>query len=125
MSRIATHLVVVAAALTAGAAGAAAVGRPEPAGDAATIRRLAPGPEQVRTVVITRTIHRVRHVHVRPRRPPAAATPPVAAAAPAPAPVVAAAPPRRVAAAAPLRTRTSGGSGHGGGERETEGGSDD
>ena len=101
---------------------------PERPDGAVAARTLPPPPEQVRTVVVTKTIHRVRHVRVHPRHPAVAAAPP----APAPAPVAVA--PRPVAVRAPavapshpVTTRTSGHGGSGG-EREGgehEGGGDD
>lgn len=129
MRRITTHVAVAVAALTAGAAGSAVLlANADPVGTAATVTSPGPPPpEQVRTVVVTRTIHRVRHVHVRARRPAPVSAPPIRAAAP-----VAVAP-RTVRSApvsqplrtstqtravrptgnSPLRTRTSGHSGAG------------
>jgi len=128
VSRIISHLAIAAAALVAGGLGALAFsGDPERPGAAIATRTLPPPPEQVRTVVVTKTIHRVRHVRVHPRHPAVIAAPP--APAPPPAPVVVA--PRPVAARAPapapsrVTTRTSGHAGTGGGEHEHEGGGDD
>jgi hypothetical protein len=58
--------------VTGGAAGAALAGRPDRAGVAATPSR--PAPVEVRTEVIHRTVHVVRHIRPstgprRPRRP--------------------------------------------------------
>lgn len=128
MSRIASHLVVAAIALPAGALGASALAPRETSEQPRVLRRLA-APEHVRTVVVTRTIHRVRHVHARPHPAPAptgsvnaptAATP---VAAPAAAPRAPVAGPPAVAVrqpAAPLRTRTSGASHGASGEHEVE-----
>ena len=147
MSRITTHVAVAVAALTAGAAGSAVLlANADPAGTAATVASPGPTPpEQVRTVVVTRTIHRVRHVHVRARHPLPVSAPPIRTAAPvAVAPrVVRSAPvsqPLRTSSqtrtlrptgSSPLRTRTSGHSGAGthedGAEHERgdDGGGDD
>ena len=123
MTRFASHIAIAAAALVAGGFGATAFSSPESARDNAAVPTQTAPPEQVRTVVVTKTIHRVRHVRVHHK---AVATP-----APAPAPVaVAPARPRYVPVAAPrpvvapatrpLKTRTSG---HGtGGESEHESG---
>lgn len=134
MSRVISHLAIAVAALVAGGLGAMAFTTdPERPDGAVAARTLPPPPEQVRTVVVTKTIHRVRHVRVHPRRPAVVAAPPATAPAPAAAPVAVA--PRPVAVRAPavapshpVTTRTSGhGSGGGGGEREHEheGGGDD
>ena len=127
MRRITTHVAVAAVALTAGAAGSAALfAGADPVTTTASVSRPAPAPpEQVRTVVVTRTIHRVRHVHVRPRRPAPVSAPPVPVSAPPP-PVRTAAPiavaPRTIRSAPatqrPLRTRTSG---HGGSRGHEDG----
>jgi hypothetical protein len=129
MTRLTSHIAVAAAALLAGGLGAAAFSNSEPARDSAAVPTQPVPPEQVRTVVVTKTIHRVRHVRVHAHRPAAvvAAPPaPVAVApAPAPAPVVT----RRpvvLRPSHPIQTRTSGHSG--GGEHESgehEGGGDD
>jgi hypothetical protein len=123
MNRIATHALVAAAAVTAGGLGAATLTPAEDSRTAVAVRRLPPQPEQVRTVIVTKTIHRLRYVHPRPRPPAAAAAPPpVAPAAPAPASAVR---PRLAVGSAPLRTRTSGGGSAHGAEGEHEGGHDD
>ena len=126
MTRFASHIAIAAAALVAGGFGATAFSSPESSRENAAVPTQTAPPEQVRTVVVTKTIHRVRHVRVHHK---AVATP-----APAPAPVVVApARPRYVPVAAPrpvvapstrpLKTRTSG---HGAsGESEHEGGGDD
>jgi hypothetical protein len=128
VNRIISHLAIAAAALLAGGLGAMAFTADPKGPDAAVATRTLPAPpEQVRTVVVTKTIHRVRHVRVHPRHLAVVAAP-----APAPAPVAVA--PRTVAARAPAvvpsrpgTTRTSGHGGSGGGEHEHEheGGGDD
>ena len=104
---------------TAGAALSAGRGR-APVSRAA----VAPAPVEVRTQVIHRTVHVVRHI--KPKRVKRAAPPaPAPTVAPAPVrPVVAAATPRPVR---PLRTRSSATGSTGGGEHEHEheGGGDD
>jgi hypothetical protein len=135
VSRITSHIAVAAAALAAGGLGATAFSSPEPARQQSAIPAQPAPPEQVRTVVVTKTIHRVRHVRVHPHRPaPSAAPPPPVAVAPRPAPAPVPVATRRpvtlrpAPAAQPLKTRSSGGAGGGGGEREGgdhEGGGDD
>jgi hypothetical protein len=134
VSRITSHLAIAAAALVAGGMGAAAFTSPGPERQATTLPAR-PLPPQVRTVVVTKTIHRVRHVRVHARRPaPVAAPPPapVAVAArqvPVRSPVVVRRPLsiRPVPATHPLKTRTSGqgGGGEHEGDGEHEGGGDD
>src|SRR5204863_9136193 len=126
VSRTISHLAVAAAALVAGGLGAAAFSAdPERPDSAIAARTLPAPPEQVRTAVVTKTIHRVRHVRVHHSAP-------APAPAPAPAAIPVAPPPRPVAVRAPVApashpvtTRTSGHAGGGGGEREHEGGGDD
>jgi hypothetical protein len=130
MTRYASHIAIAATALAAGGLGATAFSNPETARDSAAVPTQPVPPEQVRTVVVTKTIHRVRHVRVHHRQAQAPAAPPPApvavAPAPAPAPVVT----RRPVALRPthpIQTRTSGHSGSGG-EHESgdrEGGGDD
>jgi hypothetical protein len=127
VTRIPSHLAVAAAALVAGGLAATAFSAdPERPASAVAARTLPAPPPQVRTVVVTKTIHRIRHVRVHHRSP-------APAPAPAPAPVPVAVAPRPVVvrapvapASRPVTTRTSG---HGGGgERdggEREGGGDD
>jgi hypothetical protein len=125
--RILSHAVIAAVALvTGGAAAIAFSANPERPASAVATRTLPAPPDEVRTVVVTKTIHRVRHV--KAHRPPAPAAP---APAPAPVPAPVAVVPRRVAVQAPavvhtrpVTTRTSG-HGTGGGEHEHEGGGDD
>ena len=128
MTRFASHIAIAAAALVAGGFGATAFSSPESSREGAAVPTQTAPPEQVRTVVVTKTIHRVRHVRVHHK--------PVAAPAPAPAPVaVAPARPRYVPVAAPrpvvapatrpLSTHTSGHGGSGEHEHEHEGGGDD
>lgn len=134
MTRIVSHIAVAAAALAVGGLGATAFSNSEPARSGAAVPTQPAAPEEVRTVVVTKTIHRVRHVRVH--RPTPAAAPPVAVAPrPAPAPVAA----RQTVALRPthpISTHTSGHaapthkitthtSGGGGGEHEHEGGGDD
>jgi hypothetical protein len=133
VTRIISHIAVAAVALAAGGLGATAFSSTEPADRAIVPAR--PLPEQVRTVVVTKTIHRVRHVRVHHKPAPVAAPPPPVAVAPQP--VVARSPAvvrrpvtiRPAPATHPLKTRTSGhGGGGGGGEHEGgehEGGGDD
>ena len=66
VSRITSHVAIAAAALVAGGLGATAFS--EPGRRRAPCDRTLPGarPTQVRTVVVTKTIHRVRHVRVHP-----------------------------------------------------------
>jgi hypothetical protein len=131
---IASHLSIAVVGLVGGGIGAAAVSQSPPAHPTTLVSAPPrPLPPEVRTVVVTRTIHRVRHIHAKVhRRPPAAAPPPVrvaVASAPvvhaAPAPVVAAPPPAvhvthtSGAASAPAVTPThvtthTSGAGHGG-----------
>jgi len=134
VTRFASHIAIAAAALVAGGFGATAFSSPESSRENAAVPTQTAPPEQVRTVVVTKTIHRVRHVRVHHK---AVATP---APAPAPAPVaVAPARPRYVPVAAPrpvvapatrpLKTRTSGHGTSGESEHESggehEGGGDD
>ena len=138
MTRYASHIAVATAALVAGGLGATAFSNPEPARQASAVPAQTMPPEQVRTVVVTKTIHRVRHVRVHAKHPPATPAPAAAvAAAPAPAPVAT----RRqvvLRPSHPIQTHTSGHggtspshpikthtSGGGGGEHEHEGGGDD
>jgi len=117
--KLVSHLSVGAAALAVGgvAAGTITAARDRPAPPVAGAQ-----PEQVRTVVVTQTVHRTRHVKPKARH---------AAAAPAPAPaapvVRASAPAPR--SAAPVRSQTSGGraGGDDGAEHERgeDGGRDD
>jgi hypothetical protein len=133
VTRFASHIAIAAAALVAGGFGATAFSSPESSREGAAVPTLTAPPEQVRTVVVTKTIHRVRHVRVHhkaaPVAAPAAAPPPVAVAPARPRYVPVAAPRPVVAPAThPLKTRTSGGSGtgeheHDGGDHE--GGGDD
>jgi hypothetical protein len=123
VTRYASHIAVAAAALVAGGFGATAFSNPESSRDAAAVPTQTVPPEQVRTVVVTKTIHRVRHVrvHAKPAPAPAPRPAPVAVVPARPRYVPVAAPRRVVAPAThPLKTRTSG---HGGGEHE--GGGDD
>lgn len=139
MSRTASHLAVAAVALVAGGATSAALfAHADPVRTAATVSA-PPAPEQVRTEVVTRTIHRVRHVHPRHHRAAVAAAPPMPSSAP-PVPVVTpvvrtaapvAAVRRTTAPVRPLQTRSSGAAGtrehedsHES-EHEHEGGGDD
>ena len=118
MRTAATTLAAAALLAIGGAAGAALSAGRAPVSRAA----VAPAPVEVRTQVIHRTVHVVRHI--KPKRVKRAASP-------APAPTVAAAPVRPVAAAAtprparPLRTRSSATGSTAGGEHEHEGGDDD
>ena len=128
MSSITSHVAIATAALVAGGLGATAFSSPDPVRQATTIPGR-PLPPQVRTVVVTKTIHRVRHVRVHPHPAPVAAPPPApVAVAPRPAPVRSpvAIRLRPAPATQPLKTRTSG---HGGGGEhdgaEHEGGGDD
>jgi len=132
VTRFASHIAIAAAALVAGGFGATAFSSPESSREAAAAPTLTAPPEQVRTVVVTKTIHRVRHVRVHHKAAPAvapAAPPPVAVAPQRPRYVPVAAPRPVVAPAThPLKTRTSGASGtgeheHDGGDHE--GGGDD
>jgi hypothetical protein len=133
VSRITSHVAVATAALVAGGLGATAFSSPEQERQATTVPAR-PLPPQVRTVVVTKTIHRVRHVRVHPHPAPVAAAPPApVAVAPRPAPVRSPVVMRRpvairpAPATHPLKTRTSG-HGGGGGEHEGaehEGGGDD
>jgi hypothetical protein len=108
-----------------GAAGAALAGRPDSVGVAATPSR--PAPVEVRTEVIHRTVHVVRHI--RPKRRTVAPAPAIVPA-PAPAPpprqrvAVAVAPPA-AAATRPLRTHSSATGASHGDDGEHEGGGDD
>jgi hypothetical protein len=104
-----------------GAAGVALFERPDPA--APTAAR--PAPVEVRTEVIHRTVHVVRHI--RPKRRVAAPSVPVAVQAPA-------SPPQRAAVTAappaprttrPLRTHSSATGASHGDDGEHEGGGDD
>jgi hypothetical protein len=109
--------------VTGGAAGAALAGRPDRAGVAATPSR--PAPVEVRTEVIHRTVHVVRHI--RPKHRTAAPAAPAAVAAPAPPPqrvAVTVAPPAS-AATRPLRTHSSATGASHGDDGEHEGGDDD
>jgi hypothetical protein len=110
--------------VTGGAAGAAVAGRPDRAGVAATPSR--PAPVEVRTEVIHRTAHVVRHI--RPKHRTVAPAAPAAVAAPAPAPpqraAVTVAPPAS-AATRPLRTHSSATGASHGDDGEHEGGGDD
>jgi hypothetical protein len=127
VSRITSHIAIAAAALVAGGLGATAFSSTEPERQAKTVPAR-PLPPQIRTVVVTKTIHRVRHVRVHARHPAPVAAPPPApvAVVPAPAPVRSPVVARRpvvipsAPATHPLKTRTSGG----GGEHE-DGGSDE
>jgi hypothetical protein len=120
--RTATTTLAAAALLAiGGTAGAAMSARPDHAPAA-----VAAAPVEVRTQVVHRTVHIVRHI--KPKRPKRVVPP---APAPAPAvmparaqPVVASVAPR---SARPLRTRSSATGAPGGGEREHEheGGGDD
>ena len=128
MSRITSHVAIATAALVAGGLGATAFSSPDPVRQATTIPGR-PLPPQVRTVVVTKTIHRVRHVRVHPHPAPVAAAPPApVAVAPVRSPVAIRRPVaiRPAPATQPLKTRTSG---HGGGGEhdgaEHEGGGDD
>jgi hypothetical protein len=103
-----------------GAAGVALFERPDSAGVAATAAR--PAPVEVRTEVIHRTVHVVRHIRPKHR----------VAAPPAPAPVQAPPPPARAAVQAPaprptrpLRTHSSATGASHGDDGEHEGGDDD
>lgn len=136
--KLVSHLSVGAAALAVGgvAAGTITNAKDKAPADAAPVAATAATqPEQVRTVIETRTIHRTKHVKAKARRAsapkrravvhavvPAVAPPARQAAAPAPvvrvsAPAPAAAPVRR--AVKPVSTHTSGGSGSSG-EHEDE-----
>jgi hypothetical protein len=111
--------------VTGGAAGAALAGRPDSVGAAATPSR--PAPVEVRTEVIHRTVHVVRHI--RPKHRSVAAAP-AAVPAPAPAPpsqqrVAVAVPPSASAATRPLRTHSSTTGASHGDDGEHEGGGDD
>jgi hypothetical protein len=126
MRPAASVLAAAALLVVGGAAGAALTAQPDRAAVAAG--PAPPAPVEVRTQVIHRTVHVVRHI--KPKKHPAAAPP-----APAPA-VVTARPQPAVASVArpaprvvrPLRTHSSG-TGGGRGEREDggehEGGEDD
>lgn len=111
MSHIASYAAVVVIGASAGAIGASVVAPGERRDPPPIVRRSA-APQEVRTVVETRTIRRVRHVHVAPRPAAPASTGATAVAA---APTASAsAPPPAVAqpvvaqrAATPLQTRTS------------------
>jgi hypothetical protein len=119
--------------LALGALGGAAVSSQPDRPPAAQVPKAVPA--EVRTVVVTRTIHRVRHERAPRPAHPVAAPPPVPAA-PAPASrvvQVAAAPRPRVPLRAvaprpapkPLRSHTSGAAGHHGeGDDGGEGGDD-
>ena len=126
MTRFASHIAIAAAALVAGGFGATAFSSPESARDNAAVPTQTAPPEQVRTVVVTKTIHRVRHVRVHHKAVAAPAVTSAVAVAPARPRYVPVAAPRPVVAPAtthPLKTRTSG---HGAsGESEHEGGGDD
>jgi hypothetical protein len=102
----------------------AVAGRPDRAGVAATPSR--PAPVEVRTEVIHRTVHVVRHI--RPKRRTVAPAAPAAVAAPAAAPpqraAVTVAPPAS-AATRPLRTHSSATGASHGDDGEHEGGGDD
>jgi hypothetical protein len=107
-----------------GAAGVTLFERPEPAGvaQAAAAR---PAPVEVRTEVIHRTVHVVRHI--RPKHRIAASPAPVAVQAPAPPPqrtAVTAAPPAP-RATRPLQTHSSATGASHGDDDEHEGGGDD
>jgi hypothetical protein len=107
--RSVTTVLTAATLLVAGGAGGAALSaRPDRA--AAPSRAASPAPVEVRTQVIHRTVHVVRHV--KPKSAAAAPPAPVVAVAPARAQPTAATPARP--AARPLRTRSS----TTGGERE-------
>jgi hypothetical protein len=108
--KLVSHLSVGAAALAVGAVGAATVTAQQDRPAAAPVADARS--EQVRTVVVTRTIHRTRHVRARAHAVAPRATAPVVQAAPA----VRAAPSQP--AAAPVRTRSSGGYGSGSDEHE-------
>jgi len=108
MCPLTTNVLVASVALSAGAAGAVALDSGTGPAPAARTIRLPPGPEQVRTVVVTRTIHRVHRVH--------AASAPAPGPARAPARVTVAAPARAVGVA-PLHARTSGAAARGGDDR--------
>jgi hypothetical protein len=134
VTRFASHIAIAAAALVAGGFGATAFSSPESSREGAAVPTQTAPPEQVRTVVVTKTIHRVRHVrvHHKPVAAPAPAAPAPVAVAPARPRYVPVAAPRPVVAPAtthPLKTRTSGHGGSGSGEheggREHEGGGDD
>lgn len=119
--RTATTAVVAAALLAVGGAAGAALSAGPGHPPVATVAA-APAPVEVRTQVIHRTVHVVRHL--KPKRARRPAPPPAAVVAPARAqPVTAAVAPR---SARPLSTRSSA-TGSGGGEREHEheGGDDD
>jgi hypothetical protein len=121
-----SHVAVAATALLAGGAGALAFSNPEAAHTEAAASAPPAPPEQVRTVVVTRTIHRIRHVRVHHKPVPVVAAAPPAPVAAAPAVVsrpVAVAPRQQVVQ--PLKTRTSGHGSGGHGEGEHEGGGDD
>jgi hypothetical protein len=121
----ATATIAAAGLLVAGgAAGAGLVARPEGAG--APVHPVRPAPVEVRTQIVHRTVHVVRHIRRKPR-----------VTAPPPAPAAVAAPPQRaavtVAPAAPpaprvsrpLRTHSSSTGGGGEDRGEREGGGDD
>ena len=148
MKSFTSYLAVAAAALVTGGLVATAVTKPADTVKPTALKiPAATPPEQVRTQVVTRVIHRVHRVHVHPKAHHVAAAAAPAPAAPAPAPVVRAAPapapavvPRRIPVAthiptttsAPVRqskptltTRTSGhGTGSQSGGRDSEGGGD-
>jgi hypothetical protein len=107
MKSLTPYLAVAAAALVTGGLVATTVTGPEAPAEPAALKIPAAAPEQVRTQVVTRVVHRVHRVHLHPKRPHVAAAPaplPRAAPAPAPAPAVV---PRRVVVAAPAPTPNS------------------
>jgi hypothetical protein len=110
MHPAATALAAGGLLLAGGATGAAlTAGSDTPA---TPERRAAPAPVEVRTEVVHRTVHVVRHIKPKRRAAPATATPAVVAPRPQPVAATVARPAR------PLRTRSSATTG--GGEREHE-----
>ena len=111
MKSFTTYLAVAAAALVTGGLVATSLNKPADPVKPTALRAPIVAPEQVRTQVVTRVIHRVHRVHVHPKphhpavaaaAPPAPA--PVVHAAPAPAPVIQ---PRRVVVAQHIPTPTT------------------
>jgi hypothetical protein len=114
MHPAATALAAGGLLLAGGATGAAlTAGSDTPA---TPERRAAPAPVDVRTEVVHRTVHVVRHIKPKRRAAPATATPAVVAPRPQPVAATVARPAPRPAR--PLRTRSSATTG--GGEREHE-----